>query len=127
MIVVDTSALMAIVLNEPKADDCARALETSDRLLMSAGTFSESLIVAGRRNLAAELSQIVEGLGIEIVSLTPASAHRVAAAYACWGKGLHPANLNFGDCFAYELAASRDCPLLFVGDDFRKTDLRSVL
>ena len=55
------------------------------------------------------------------------SARRISEAYARWGKGVHPAGLNYGDCFAYEVASERGCPLLFVGDDFSRTDLRSVL
>ncbi len=56
--------------------------------------------------------------------MTPAAAQRIAHAYAKWGKGVHPAALNFGDCFAYEVAKDRGCPLLYVGDDFAKTDIK---
>jgi ribonuclease VapC len=59
--------------------------------------------------------------------VTPASARHVARAYERWGKGFHPAGLNFGDCFAYALAKEHSCPLLFVGKDFSKTDIASVL
>ena len=62
-----------------------------------------------------------------IVSLTPASARRVAQAYGRWGKGVHPARLNFGDCFAYDVAKERACRLLYVGDDFSVTDIDGVL
>ena len=127
MIAVDTSALMAIVLDEASADACIAALETEDTLLISAGTVAEALIVAARRNLAEEMHRLIDGLGFEIVSMTAASARRVAAAYDAWGKGVHPAGLNFGDCFAYELAREHGCPLLFVGDDFARTDIKRVL
>ncbi|MDK2761415.1 MAG: type II toxin-antitoxin system VapC family toxin [Sphingopyxis sp.] len=127
MIAVDTSALIAIVLSEPKADACAAALEAEDRLLISAGTVAEALIVAGRRNVGEEVAQLIDGLGFEIVSVTPASARRIAAAYEKWGKGVHPAALNFGDCFAYEVAKEHDCPLLFVGEDFSRTDIEGAL
>ena len=60
-------------------------------------------------------------------SVTPAAARRVAQAHARWGKGLHPASLNFGDCFAYALAAEHGCPLLYVGGDFAQTDIRPAL
>ena len=63
----------------------------------------------------------------EIVSVTPASARRIAEAYEAWGKGVHPAALNFGDCFAYALAKEQGCPLLYVGGDFAKTDIPGVL
>ncbi|MCV0398105.1 MAG: type II toxin-antitoxin system VapC family toxin [Rhizobiaceae bacterium] len=127
MIAVDTSALMAIVLNEPQAEACMAAIERADELTVSAGTVAEALIVAGRRNVGKELASLISGLGLEIVSVTAASANRVADAYARWGKGIHPAGLNYGDCFAYEVAAERDCPLLYVGDDFSRTDIRSAL
>ena len=88
---------------------------------------AEALIVAGRRNVGEEAARLIDGLGFEIVSVTAASARRIGAAYARWGKGLHPAGLNFGDCFAYEIAKEHSCPLLYVGDDFSKTDLESAL
>lgn len=127
MIAVDTSALMTILLGESDADKCAAALEEQTRLLISAGTVAEALIVAGRRNLGEEMARLIDGLGFEIVSITPAAARRVAIAYGRWGKGIHPAALNFGDCFAYEVAKEHDCPLLFVGEDFAQTDLAGVL
>ncbi|MBR2686240.1 MAG: type II toxin-antitoxin system VapC family toxin [Aquamicrobium sp.] len=127
MIAVDTSALMAIVLNEPEADACAVALEAEEKLLISSGTVAEVLIVAARRNVGEEMERLIEGLGFEIVSITPASARRIARAYESWGKGVHPAGLNFGDCFAYEVAKEHGCPLLFVGKDFALTDVAGVL
>ena len=127
MIAIDTSALMAIVLNEPEAAGCIAALSAEDDLLISAGTVAETLIVSGRRNVAQEAARLINGLGFEIVSITPASARRIVEAYDRWGKGIHPAALNFGDCFAYEVAKERGCPLLYVGDDFSLTDVESVL
>ncbi len=127
MIVVDTSALMAIVLNEPEADACAAVLEADDRLLISAGTVAEAMIVAARRNVGEEMIQLIDGLGFEIISVTPASARRIAQAYEQWGKGVHPAALNFGDCFAYEVTKEHSCRLLYVGKDFSQTDIESVL
>ena len=123
MIVVDTSALMAIVLNEASAATCMSVLETETEVLISAGTVAESLIVAGRRNVSTEMSTLIEDLGFTIVPVTAAEARRVALAYARWGRGVHPAGLNFGDCFAYALANDNGCPLLFVDDDFARTDL----
>lgn len=127
MIAVDTSALMAIALGETGADDCIRVLETETEVAISAGTVAEALIVAARRNVGEEMSRMIDGLGFEIVSVTPASARRIAVAYARWGRGAHPAGLNFGDCFSYEVAKERSCPLLYVGDDFSQTDLESAL
>src|SRR6516165_3730521 len=123
MMAVDTSALMAVVLYEAEADRCKAALEEEPELLISAGTVAEALIVAARRNLVEEMNRLIDGLGFEIVSVTPASARRIAAAYTRWGRGAHPAGLNFGDCFSYEVAKEHSCPLLYVGDDFSKTDV----
>ncbi|HUN41017.1 MAG TPA: type II toxin-antitoxin system VapC family toxin [Acetobacteraceae bacterium] len=127
MMVVDTSALMAIVLDEAPAEACMAALEAEDRVLMSAGTLAESLIVSRQRGVLAEVTTIVETLRFEILSVTAATARRVAQSYARWGKNVHPAGLNFGDCFAYAAAKELACPLLFVGNDFARTDIESVL
>lgn len=127
MIVVDTSALMAICLNEPEAEPCITVLEAEDSVLISAGTLAEVLIVAARRNIYVEVSGLIEGLGFEVVSVTAASARRISQVYQQWGKGVHPAGLNFGDCFAYEVAKTHGCRLLFVGADFAKTDIQSAL
>jgi ribonuclease VapC len=117
---------MAIVLDEPEADACAAALEAENDLLISAGTVAEALIVAARRNVRDEMERLIDGLGFEVAAVTQASARRVAQAYESWGRGVHSAALNFGDCFAYEAAKERGCRLLFVGDDFRRTDIEAV-
>src|SRR5215470_14201808 len=127
MIAVDTSALMAIVLGEAQADACMTILESEPAVLISAGTVAEALIVAARRNVADEMAKLIDGLGFEVITVTTTSARRIAAAYEQWGKGVHPAGLNFGDCFAYEVAKAHDCRLLYVGNDFSKTDVESVL
>ena len=127
MIAVDTSAMMAIILDEPVADACIDALEAEDDVLISAGTVAEALIVAARRDVGEEMTRLIHELGMQIVSVTPASARRIAEAHAHWGKGVHPAALNFGDCFAYEVAKEHGCRLLHVGDDFSKTDIVGVL
>lgn len=126
MIVVDTSALMAILLDEPDAERCMACLEAADDIVLSAGTLAEALIVAGHRQVRSEMERLVAGLGLEVVAVTPAMARRVADAYARWGKGVHPAALNYGDCFAYALAEERRSPLLFVGEDFPRTDIAAA-
>jgi len=123
MIAVDTSALMAILLAEAASDACIAALEGAPEVLISAGTMAEALIVAARRNVAEEMTGLIEDLAFTVVPVSAAGARRVAEAYARWGKGVHPAALNFGDCFAYAVARDHACPLLFVGDDFAQTDL----
>jgi ribonuclease VapC len=119
---------MAILLREPEGETCSRALANARRVVISAGTVAEALIVAGRRsNIAAEMLSLFDLFDWEIVSVTADSARRVAEAYARWGKGVHPAGLNFGDCFAYEVARTHDCPLLFVGNDFSQTDVTAAI
>jgi ribonuclease VapC len=127
VIAVDTSALMAIALDEPQAEACSTALESEDEVLISVGTVAEVLIVAFRRGVRPGVERLIDELGLEVVTLTPAAARRVAQAYERWGKGVQRAGLNFGDCFAYSLAKERGCPLLYVGDDFAKTDIPSAL
>jgi ribonuclease VapC len=127
MIAVDTSALMAILLDAPEAEACMAAIESADTLLISAGTVAEAPIVADNRNHGEDRAALIGGLDFEIVPLTFASARRTAAAYGRWGKGVHAAALNFDDCFAYEIAAERNCPPLFVGNDFSRTDIPSAL
>ena len=127
MIVVDTSALIAIVLKEPAATNCAGAISVEPFVLISAGTLAEAYIVAARRHVSAELAQLVDGLGLVVMTVSAASAQRMNQAYERWGRGMHPASLNFGDCFAYELAKEQGCRLLYIGNDFSQTDIESVL
>lgn len=114
---------MAVILREPDAGDCVTALDKAAEIAISAATLSEALIVAQLRNIGPEMSQLIEELGCEVSPVTESSARRVALAYARWGKGVHPAGLNFGDCFAYALADERGWPLLYVGSDFSRTDI----
>jgi ribonuclease VapC len=118
---------MAVVLGEAQADACIGILEAEEEIVISAGTVAEALIVAGRRNVSGEMESLINGLGLNVIAVTQASARRVALAYAQWGKGVHAAGLNLGDCFAYEVARQHDCPLLHVGADFARTDIKSVL
>lgn len=127
MIAVDTSALMAIVLVEPAAQSCKNALQSEPNVVISAGTLSEVLIVASRRNLSEQVLRLVDELNFDVIPVTTATARRIEQAYSLWGKGVHRAALNFGDCFAYDVARQHDCPLLYVGGDFSKTDVKSVL
>jgi ribonuclease VapC len=127
LIVVDTSALMAIMLDEPEAEACAAALLGERDVAISAGTLAEARIVGVRRNLAVELAQLSRDVEWVVDPVTQAVADGVGEVYARWGKGRDPARLNLGDCFAYELAARHDCPLLYVGADFSKTDIKSAL
>jgi ribonuclease VapC len=127
MIVVDTSALLALLLDEPTADSIAEVLAAADRVVVPAGTFAEALIVAARRGVEDELRLLLDGIGAEVESLDETDANAVAKAHAAWGKGHHPASLNFGDCFAYASARRHDARLLFVGTDFSRTDVVPAL
>lgn len=124
---VDTSALMAVILNEEKGADCTVHLERESELLISALTVAEALIVSDSRTIAGEMRKLLDGLGFEAVSVTPISARRVMEIYRRWGKGRHEAGLNLGDCFCYDDAKTNNCSLVLVGDDFSKTDIRSAL
>jgi len=127
MMVIDTSALLAILQDEAQAGACLEAIERNIARWMSAATLAEALIVAARRGIAPEMTKLLNGLGLEIVPVTAASARKAAAAYQRWGKGVHPAGLNYGDCFAYALADEKNCPLLYVGHDFAQTDIYAAL
>ena len=131
MIVVDSSALIAILLQEEGADKFALAMEVDERLLISAATLVESGAVAlsrGGESLLARLQAIIADAGIEVLPVTLDQANVATEAYCQYGRGIgRPACLNFGDCFSYALAKVLNQPLLYKGDDFARTDLRSAL
>ena len=127
MIVVDTSAVIAIANNEPAAAACIAVLSQHDEALLSAGTLLEIMIVAARKDISHSATFVLSNMLYTTVDVTEDFAHRAGAAYRQWGKGFHPAGLNFGDCFSYALAKERDCPLLFIGNDFSKTDIMSAM
>ena len=127
MIVVDTSALIAIICGETRGRACLERLLIEDRILLSAGTAAEGFIVATKFAAREELAALMQSQSIEVVPLTLEAASRVADAYGKHGRGFGRAALNYGDCFAYELAKTMNRPLLFIGDDFTKTDLPSAL
>jgi ribonuclease VapC len=127
VIVADTSALMAIALDEPAADQCDDFLSNQIEILISAGSLTEAFVVAARRNVTEALEALLLNLPYVVVPVTEPLARRAGMAYRQWGKGFHPAGLNFGDCFAYALAKEQNCPLLFIGNDFSRTDVLSAL
>jgi ribonuclease VapC len=127
MIAVDTSAVVAIILREPAAKACTEILSKESKIIISAGTVAEANILGAARNFHEELNALITDFGFEIIPVTAATALRIGDIYMRWGKGVHPASLNFGDCFAYDVAKEHNCPLLFVGDDFSKTDILSAL
>jgi ribonuclease VapC len=129
--IVDTSALIAIIKGETEADALALAMETADVLRISAGTYFEASIVTdGYRNpkLGARLDEIIVHSKIVIDPVTAEQAKIARQAYRDYGRGSgHPANLNFGDCFSYALAREKREPMLWKGDDFGHTDLRPAV
>jgi ribonuclease VapC len=129
--VVDSSALIAILLQESDAGLYAEAIEVADLPVMSAATLVEAGAVAlgrGGQALLLELRAIIRDAGIEVVPFTADHAERALDAYRHFGRGVgRPACLNFGDCLSYALADARDEPLLYKGDDFSRTDIRSAL
>ncbi len=127
MIVVDTSALIEIAIGGPRATACRRCLKEADTLLISAGTVTETLIVATGRAVELQMTALLDRFGMTVVSLTEERARAAARAYRRYGKGWHAASLNFGDCFAYALAKEHECPLLFVGNDFANADVLAAL
>ncbi|RST87512.1 type II toxin-antitoxin system VapC family toxin [Aquibium carbonis] len=127
--VVDTSALIAILREESDAASIVEALGNADRRLISAGTMLEAgLVTAHRGNEHTRLLQLVERATLEVVATSEAEVHAGILAARRFGRGSgHPANLNFGDCFSYALAKTRKLPLLFKGDDFIHTDIEPAL
>ncbi|MDD9964343.1 MAG: type II toxin-antitoxin system VapC family toxin [Gammaproteobacteria bacterium] len=128
--IIDSSALLAILYQEPDAALFERAIATAPSSRMSAANALEaSMVVEGRGGVAAgdELDAFMEAADIRLAPVT--EEHFVAArrAWRRFGKGNHPAALNFGDCFAYALAEATGEPLLFKGDDFAQTDIASAL
>ena len=129
--IVDTSAVVAVVRDEPERAQFLAALERDEVNLISAATYLETAIVVdGSRDpvLSRSLNAFLESAGIRMEPVTERQAEIARQAYRDFGKGSgHPAQLNFGDCFAYALAQDRREPLLFKGDDFSHTDVRSAV
>ena len=127
MIAVDTSALMAILRKELLGERCEAALKVDGPILISAGTLTECLIVARRKRALPGMEILLDRLRLTVIDVTPEVALAAAEVYGRWGKGFHEAALNYGDCFSYVVAKANDCPLLYVGNDFAQTDIRSAL
>ncbi len=128
--VVDTSALLAILLDEADAAVYAAALRAASPRLLSAVTRVElSFVIEGRKGERGrvELERFLAVLGGDIISVSPQHAMLAIEAFRIYGKGRHPAALNIGDCFSYALARATGYPLLFKGNDFTRTDLSSAL
>ena len=129
--VIDSSALLAILLDEPEAADFLRAIHGSPERRISAANFLETGIVLRRGKVGRPqrlIEELIVALRISIVPVTEQQARAALKAFNIYGKGQrHPAGLNFGDCFAYALAKVCAEPLLFKGNDFTQTDIESAV
>ena len=128
--VIDPSALLAILLKEPEAEALARAIwRGTPRLLSAAGLLEASMVIEARLGVegSRDLDLLIYRAGIEIVPVDVQQADVARVAWRRYGKGNHPAALNFGDCFSYALAKVTGGTLLFKGGDFGRTDLEAMI
>jgi ribonuclease VapC len=124
--VIDTSALLAILLGEPEADEFSQAISRdSKRLVSSMSALEAAVVLYARKGRGGvlELDLLLHSAGAVVVSLDADQALLARTAYETYGKGHHPAALNLGDCCSYALARSSGEPLLFKGNDFSRTDV----
>lgn len=129
MIVLDTSALVAVLAQEDDAARIADAIAAADGCIVSAATVLEaSMVMIGRCGDAAadDLDELLRLSRADIVPVTEDHARVAREGFLRFGKGRHPARLNFGDCFSYALARAAGLPLLFKGEDFGHTDVEAV-
>ena len=130
---LDTSALVAVLFAEPGYLDFVDSILQADTVRVGAPTLVEtSLVFTGRQRRAARrgedlIADLIRELGVTIVPFGEPEWRRAVDAFARYGRGRHKASLNFGDCLAYAVAAAADDALLFVGDDFRHTDIRPAI
>lgn len=131
MMVIDTSAVTAIVFGEDDAESfLARILDERGELVIGAPTRIEAaIVIEARQGRAArdDLDALLDAVGASTVALEPHHVDLAVGAWRRFGKGRHPAGLNLGDCFAYALAIAEDAELLFKGHDFTQTDVRAAL
>jgi ribonuclease VapC len=128
--VLDTSSLLALLLDEPEAEDFRIAVEEDTTRLVSAATLLETaLVIEARKGEPGgrELDALIQKADVVVVPVDAEHVSEARRAYRRFGKGRHVAGLNFGDVFAYALARTAGEPLLFKGDDFTKTDVGRVI
>jgi len=129
MIVVDSSALLCLLLGEAEAERVAGCLADSARTLIAAPTLLETSIVAEARlgpRGVLNLQETLRAAQIDVVTFSAEEAQVAAEAWRRFGRGRHPAQLNFGDCMSYATAVTRQAPLLFIGEDFARTDVTAA-
>jgi ribonuclease VapC len=128
-VIIDTSAIIAVLFNEDDAHDYAEAISRADSCRISAATLVETAIVVEaqtRNNGGRQLDAFIRRASITIESVTEEQAYMARQAFIDFGKGRHRAGLNYGDCFSYALAKATREPLLFKGKDFAQTDVVAV-
>ncbi len=128
--VIDTSALLAILQDEPERRAFAEAIENAGSCSMSVGNLLETSLVIESRFGAEGIRDLDQLIGKARIELVPVDLEQLGIArraFSRFGKGRHPAALNFGDCFAYALARALGEPLLYKGDDFARTDIEAVV
>src|SRR6266566_3357400 len=128
MIVADTSAIIAVMLKEPGHELLIDLIARSDACIISAVTMVEITMVISRsvRDAKTAVEMYLQQTGISVISADATHAEFAQHAFLTYGKGRHPAPLNIGDCFSYAAAKALNAPLLYVGDDFGKTDIRTA-
>ena len=127
--VVDSSALVAILREEPGHEPFLQKALSSDRTMVGATVaFETAMVLSGRwhRDARSTLHGLLRTIGAEIVPFTEEHYEAAVSAFLRYGKGRHPAGLNFGDCMSYALAVLSGLPLLYTGNDFSKTDITSA-
>ncbi len=127
--IIDTSAVVAILLAEPDAPRYERAISTAwPRRMSMIALLETTMVIEGRSGPEAgnDLDQFLQEADIELTPVTPEQVEAARLAWRRFGKGHHPAALNFGDCFAYALASTTREPLLFKGEDFARTDVEAA-
>ena len=127
--IIDTSAVLAILLAEPDAEHYEKTIaHTQPRHMSAVGLLEAAIVLESRGGMAAadELDLFLQAAEIELVAVTAEQAQAARRAWRRFGEGNHPAGLNFGDCFAYALAETNNEPLLFKGEDFARTDIEAA-
>ena len=128
--ILDSSAVVAVLTGEEDAAPLAGAMAGAQHLSMTAANWLEAaMVIEGRRDpvLSETFHNLIEVSAVELVAVDAPLARRALDAWRAFGKGRHPAALNFGDCFAYALAQERGEPLLYKGEDFARTDVKPAL
>jgi len=129
-VILDSSAIVAILFGEAEAPRFAAAMRNADELVMAAPNLVETAFVSEGRvgaEMGQRLDELIKASGVQIIPFTAEHAALARDAWRRYGRGRHPAGLNLGDCFAYALAKARNQPLLYKGDDFAHTDVKAAI